>query len=502
MKSKLLILYHRTPYEEYLKNGEIIFKENSRPNGIIALLKSVLSSENSAMWIAGSKLISKSDVHHTVTIDLVDSDSKCLLKRVAISEEELHDFYHTTSKEGFWPILHSFPEKFNYSKVNWENFLEINKRFAEAAIEESDEDTVIWIHDYNLWLVPHFIRKKRPDAKIAFFLHTPFPAADIFNILPWRKQIIESLLSCDLITFAIPRYIENFASVASSNFPVVTKLKEKVNTAFSSNGGALSEPYLTSEIIFGHHHIKLVAFPVGTDCEFINKTLTKKNIRHKILKIKEKVAGNKLIFAASRLDYIKGTDYLLEAYLRLLDRQKDLIGKITLMVVAVEPANGILIHDELRIKIKGLVDEINSKYLSSSWSPVVYSEEALSFEDMICWYAAADIMWVPSLRDGTNLVCKEYLAVKGSNPGILILSEFLGAAIELPEALIFNPYSSQSMDNAIDTALLMPISEQISRNTTLHKKILLSVPKLWAAQLSVLNSNQLKSYLTTDLINK
>lgn len=489
MNSKVLIVYHRTPYEEVIKNGEIVFKFNSRPNGIISLLKNFLSLKGSVTWIAGSTLISATKTTNPEQIKFDKSSHSFLLKRVAISKEELHEFYHLTSKEGFWPILHSFNEKFNYSKINWDSFVEINERFADATSSEWDENSIIWIHDYNLWLVPYFIRKKHPEAKIAFFLHTPFPSADIFNMLSWRKQIVRSLLSCNLIAFAIPRYVENFVSVSKSNFNVITKIRERVDPNLSNKGYALSEPYITKEILFEGKTIRLEAVQVGPDCECINESLTKYSVNNKKEEIKKIIGDRKLIFAASRIDYIKGTDRLLECYKRLLDKRKDLINKLTLVVIAVDPADGICVYDDLRTKIIELIAEINEGYSIESWSPIIYIKDALSLDEMVSWYSETDIMWVPSLRDGTNLVCKEYLAVKGNNPGILMISEFMGATVELSEAIIFNPYSPASMDEAINTALQMSSSEQIRRNTNMYKKVLLTTPRLWAKHLAILNNN-------------
>jgi len=494
MKNRTLIVYHRPPYEEFLQEGTIFFKENSRPNGIIPLLKSVIIDSHQTTWIAASHLIADAQNDNPQRIEIADLKSSLTLKRVSISSSELHDFYHVTSKEGFWPILHSFPERFNCSKVNWQNFLDINERFAKAAIEEMEDDTVVWIHDYNLWMVPHFIRNIKNDAKIAFCLHTPFPSADIFNILPWRSEIISSLLCCDLITFAIPRYIENFVSAAGSSLPIKKFLREPVTENFVRIGSALNENFVTKEIIFDGHTIKLEASPVGTDCELITEELKRTGVATKIKVIKNDIGNCKLIFSASRLDYIKGTDKLLEWYIRFLTKRKDLLGKIILKVIAVKPAEGITIHSDLESKIIKLVFEIKEKYQTHGWTPVIYSEEALSFQDMICWYAASDILVVPSLRDGTNLVCKEFIASKGSRPGTLVISEFLGAAIELNEAVTFNPYCENSMDNAMDEAYQMHNSEQILRNTRLYERIMISVPKLWANQLAVIDNKKIVNF--------
>jgi glucosylglycerol-phosphate synthase len=174
--------------------------------------------------------------------------------------------------------LHSFQDKLDFEKVDWEHFVSVNKMFARAACDEASADGIVWVHDYNLWLAPYFIRQERPELKIAFFFHTPFPAADIFNSIPWRKQIIESLLSCDVCHFDIPRYVENFVSTAISNMPVEVLKKVKVEPYYSAHGLPLSEPMITKKIRYKSQVIKLNAFPEGTNAELIQQHLKESDV--------------------------------------------------------------------------------------------------------------------------------------------------------------------------------------------------------------------------------
>ncbi|MGY6707208.1 MAG: trehalose-6-phosphate synthase, partial [Rhizobiaceae bacterium] len=205
MPSNLVIVYHRQPYEEVVEDGKIVFKENKSPNGIVPTLKSFFGRFESGAWVAWKEAedVSNPDFERVVEID--DAYGRYTVSRLPLTAGQIQSFYHVSSKEAFWPILHGFKERYNYDPVDWPTFREVNWAFAEAAAAEAADGAVVWIHDYNLWLVPGYLRQLRPDVKITFFHHTPFPGADIFNVLPWREEILKSLLACDVVGFHIPR---------------------------------------------------------------------------------------------------------------------------------------------------------------------------------------------------------------------------------------------------------------------------------------------------------
>jgi trehalose-6-phosphate synthase len=208
MSSDLVIVYHRQPYEEVEEDGRIVLKENSSPNGIVPTLKSFFGAVDHGAWVAWKLAEDPSNPEFEQVIEIDDAYGKYSVSRLPLSAHQVREFYHVTSKEAFWPILHSFKERYNYDPVDWPNFREVNWAFAEAAAAEAAEGALVWVHDYNLWLVPGYLRKLRPDVRIAFFHHTPFPSADAFNVLPWRKEIIESLLACDDVGFHIAALCE------------------------------------------------------------------------------------------------------------------------------------------------------------------------------------------------------------------------------------------------------------------------------------------------------
>ncbi|MCA8885393.1 MAG: trehalose-6-phosphate synthase, partial [Hyphomonadaceae bacterium] len=184
-KSSFVIVYHRQPYEEAVEQGRTVFRENKSPNGIVPALKGFFSSATDAVWVAWKQAPADGKVNFERTVRIKDSYGEYDVVRLPLTAEQVKAFYHVTSKEALWPILHSFPGLFNYGPADWENFREVNRLFAEAACEQAADDALIWVHDYNLWLVPLFVRQIKPHARIAFFHHTPFPAPDVFNVLPW-----------------------------------------------------------------------------------------------------------------------------------------------------------------------------------------------------------------------------------------------------------------------------------------------------------------------------
>ena len=492
MKSSLIILYHREPHDEVIENGTIRYIPHKSPNGIIPTLKSFFANNFQGTWIAWKQVSEKqrSDFSEKVS---VENDENYHVFRIPLSPEQVKSFYYITSKEAFWPILHSFPYHFTSKSSNWSNFVEINCLFAEAACKYARDDTLIWIHDYNLWLVPYFIRQKKPNIRIAFFHHTPFPPADIFNILPWRESIIDSLLSCDLVGFHIPRYSENFINTIQSLRSIDIVEKKQVPKHLTSMGTALAQREFTTKIKCNNQIIKIDAFPVGTNPKDILQILYSEYAVKRFKKIKESFHGCKTIIAAGRVDYVKGNTQKLEAFDRLLKRRPELHGKIKFVLTCVRAATEIRIYKEAQSQIEQLVGAINGNYSSSSWTPVTLFTEPVSLLDLFCYYKAADICWTTPLRDGLNLVAKEYIIAHEGVNGVLILSEFVGAAIELPQAILVNPYSSELMDQAIDKALGMPEEEQREKMAKMYEIVSTYDVQYWANRFLHHFSNNLKA---------
>ncbi len=491
-KSKFIILYHRTPFDEKINSkGERSWIDQKSPNGIIPTLRNLFINKKDGTWIAWREVNSLGK----------EKDEYCEIKqpaeftliRIPLEKEEVKSFYHVTSKETFWPILHTFPTYFDVNNADWAIFEEINKRFADAACKEAEDGATIWVHDYNLWLAPGFIRIRRPDLKIAFFHHTPFPGNDVFAILPWRRQIIESLLSCDIVGFHIPRYTENFARAANCLVGAKKGPKREVNNKFIAIGSALTEPSETPWLEHAGRRVKLLSSPVGTSPDIIKNLIDSTQVKKQINQIKEGTKKDrKLILSASRVDYTKGNEELLLAFERLLERRQDLHGKIVLMLACVAAASGMKIYEETQRSIEEMAGRINGKFGLINWVPIRFSTRRIPYEEMVAWFTQADICWITPLRDGLNLVAKEYAAARKNQGGVLVLSEFTGASVLLEGAVLTNPYSHRRMDEAIEEAIGMDEKEQIERMRSMTSAVEAYTVRDWAEeQFQALDANEI-----------
>ena len=463
MASSLVIVYHRQPYEEHVVGGRTVFRENASPNGIVPALKGFIGQTERASWVAWKKAPAGKPVAFERRVTVEDSYGSYEVVRLPLSAEQISQFYHVTSKEALWPILNSFPALYSTENCDWATFREVNRLFAEAACEEAAPGAVVWVHDYNLWLVPKFVRELRPDVRIAFFHHTPFPAADVVNILPWRDEIVDSLLACDLVGFHIPRYAKNFVATVQSLRAVDEVVEASVPAELRATGSALSEPVTPVALTTGGRTIRIDAFPIGTHAELIRKTVQQEDRLAMVAQIRRDIPQEKIIVSIGRVDYAKGTRELLLAYERLLKRRPELHGRVKLLVTAVAAADGMRVYRKAQQSIEQLVGRINGHIGTLSWQPILLSTTPMPFADTLCYYRAADVAWITPLRDGLNLVAKEFIAAHVNESGVLVLSEFAGAAVELQDAVLVNPYSLAQMDAAIDRALDMPVAEQRAR---------------------------------------
>ncbi len=471
MSSELVIVYHRQPYEEVEEGGKTVLKENKSPNGIVPTLKSFFGKVEHGAWVAWKLAEDTSNPDFETVIEIDDAYGKYSISRLPLSKEQVHEFYHVTSKEAFWPILHSFRERYNYDPVDWPNFREVNWRFAEAAAAEAAEGALVWVHDYNLWLVPGYLRQLRPDVRIAFFHHTPFPAADVFNMLPWRKEIIQSLLDCDVVGFHIPRYAANFVSVARSLLDVAVEQREPVSDVIMNEGTALNERSVPTLLSFKGRDISVSVAPVGVDVGFIEKRAREEQTVAKVKEIRRDLGDQKLIVSVGRTDYTKGGVEQLESFERVLEKYPDLIGKVRLMFVSVSANRSMAAYNEIQSEIEQISGRINGRFGTLDWQPIALISRAIPFAELVAYYGAADVAWITPVADGMNLVAKEFIAARIDGDGVLILSEFAGASVELGAAVIANPFSYRSMDEAIRSALEMEPEDRKGRMELLRKAI-------------------------------
>jgi len=480
MSSNLVIVYHRQPYEEVDVDGTIEFRENKSPNGIVPTLKSFFGRFDSGAWVAWKETEDPANPGFERRVEIEDDHGAYAVSRLPLTREQVKSFYEVSSKEAFWPILHGFKERYNYDPVDWPTFREVNWAFAEVAAHEAAEGAVVWVHDYNLWLVPGYLRRMRPDLKISFFHHTPFPSADMFNVLPWRKEIMESLLACDVVGFHIPRYVANFVSAARSMLDVEVTARQKVDKDFAAEFSALTEVSVPSELLFNEQKIRVQASPVGIDFGYITDVANTPETQARAREIRADMGEGKLLLSVGRTDYTKGGIDQLESFERLLETNPDMRGKLRLMHVSVPANQNMTVYENIQSDLEQMAGRINGRFGSLEWQPIALISRAVPFTDLVAFYRAADVAWITPLADGMNLVAKEFCASRTDGDGVLVLSEFAGAAVEMGSALLTNPFSNKSMDSAIEQALAMGEAERRDRMAALRRVIQTYDIRFWA----------------------
>ena len=454
-KSDLVMVYHRLPFDE-ISNGKR--RKPKSPNGIIPTLLNFFTTGIKGSWVAWSQQPTRTPENFEVRVDVdIEKYPHLQAARIPLLAKDVDLFYKKFSKEAFWPIIFSFPDKAEFKQAHWEHYLEINEIFAKQTALEAAKGALVWIHDYNLWMVPAFLRMLRPDLKIAFFHHTTFPPSNIFNIIPWRREIIGSLLQCDYIGFHIPRYVENFVDVVRSFAPTKILSQTPCAPRFMTYGCALGVDRVTDSISVGGREVHLGAHPVGIDCAQIDLLLKKLAVRHKIESIRNEFVGKRAILSLERLDYVKGSLEKLLAFETLLENHPEFIGNLVLLNFVTPAAPGMEVYEALRVDVDKMVGRINGRFSTLDWTPVRYFYRSIPYEDVIAYYGVADVAWITPLRDGLNLVAKEYVATQGKlgGKGVLVLSEFAGAAVELHGALLTNPYDAKSMEEMLYLALTL-----------------------------------------------
>lgn len=463
--AQLVVVYHRLPYNEERVNGRLVRKPHSSPNGIIPTLLGSFRSGRSGSWVAWST----SDRGHRPIArhEMVDAKvyPELVTATVPLESSDVQRFYHAFSKEAFWPVIFSFVDRASFHHDDWEHYVEINRRFAEQTAEEADDGALVWIHDYNLWMVPGILRQLRPDVKISFFHHTSFPPACVFNVIPWADQIVASLAQCDHVGFHIPRYAANFAELVRTHVPADVLTTEECAPRFRVRGVALAQVEMPTLLGVQGRHLRIGAHPVGVDVKAIHDILAREESQAKVSGIRERFADQTIVMSIERLDYVKGPLNKLEAYERLLDERPDLHGRIVLVLITTPPASGMAVYDEIRESVDEAVGRINGRFRTLEWAPIHYLFRSFPFDDVACYYAAADVMWVTPLRDGLNLVAKEFVAAQDAvdGAGALVLSEFAGAAVELHGALLTNPYDLANLAEVLGKALAMSEEEKRER---------------------------------------
>lgn len=365
------------------------------------------------------------------------------LKPVFLTQDEINNYYEGFSNEVLWPVFHYMPTYARYLQSYWESYVKVNEKFRDAVLEIADPGDTIWIHDYQLLLLPGLIRAVLPDITIGYFQHIPFPSYELYRLIPWRLELLEGILGADLIgfhTFDDARHL-------------VQSTRRLMSSVISSS----------NEISYNNRSIIVDSFPMGIDSQKYESLVTTPAVQEQIQIISKAFNDVKVILSIDRLDYSKGILQRLQAYECLLQKNPGYIGKITLYMIVVPSRDNVQQYRELRDEIDKFVGSINARYRTMDWQPVFYFYRSFPIEELSALYAKADVCLVTPMRDGMNLVCKEYVASRLNEDGVLILSEMAGASKELVDAIIVNPNNINSICNAIQEALTMPLAEQQRR---------------------------------------
>ena len=435
-QKRLVLVSNGEPYKHTFENQKI--KQQKLAGGLTTGLDPMMQ-EDDGLWIAWGR--------GEADFEVVDQDNKVkvpdeqgyTLKRIRLNEEEKNGFYYGFSNEVMWPISHTFISKANYKKEYWQSYKKVNNKFAVNIKEELKEDDLVWIHDYHLALVPEMLAES--DAKTALFWHIPWPAWEAFRTIPWRQEILEGMLASDFLAFHTDLFVYNFLSCAK-------KIGAEVD--FSAR-----------EVYYQGSKTRVESIPLGIDYQRFNKLSQDEDYLEKAVEVKESYNTEKLMFAVDRLDYTKGIEERLEGVDRFFEKYPKYKGEVTFVQRVAPSRTGIEEYQDMKERIEKKVAEINGKYQKDQWQPVKYFYGSVPQEELLPYYKAADLALITASIDGMNLVAKEYLAVQDS--GVLLLSEFAGAAEYLESSVKVNPYDVEALADSIYQGLEMPEAEKKQR---------------------------------------
>lgn len=452
--SRLFIISNRLPFSIDRNGEQICLRQSS--GGLVSAIKSYFESRNiqedkitEKLWM-GVADFPQEDWDAAVAIHATQQDFTAI--PLFLDAILYTNYYNGFSNSVLWPLFHYFPSLAEIQESYFEAYTQANKNFAEQLLPLLKPDDIIWIHDYQLMLLPAMLREKLPHANIGFFLHIPFPSYEIFRLLPtqWRTALLESLLGADLIGFHTHEYVQHFIQSV--------KIVLGIDNYFHS-------------IQYQNRLLRVELFPIGIDFKKFNAAFSNREVRKHRNQIQETFNHKKIIFSIDRLDYTKGLMDRLNSFEYFLDNYPEWKEKIVLILNVIPSRDTIKAYNERKKSIEEKIGTLNGKFSSLNWQPIIYRYNHILFNELAALYQAADIALITPLRDGMNLIAKEYVASCTDRRGVVILSELAGAASELNEALLVNPTDKIAVANAITQALNMPLDEQKRRLTLMQKRL-------------------------------
>lgn len=455
---KLVVVSNREPYIHKKTAGTIIVEKPA--GGLTSALDNVLKTMKGT-WIAwGSGSADRAASDSRGCVQVPPSDPSYVLKRVWLNQNESDNYYAGYSNRVLWPLSHVTLDRVYYTRRFWDSYQRVNRKFADAVLAEMQEESMVWIHDFHLCLVPQFIKEAVPAATIGHFWHIPWPGWGTFRILPQAKEIIGGLLANDLLGFQIPLFVKNFMSCAQEAL-----------------GATIDHDH--ASVLFNGHTTHLRAFPISVDFKgFHAMALAKKEYSVRHLKRQLGISEGFIGIGVDRLEYTKALLKRLQAIDLFFEKYRSFTGQFTFVQIAV-PTRLSEPYISYKKSVEEMIARINMKYAEGSWKPIVYITTKVEHHDLALYYRIADVAIISSVYDGMNLVAKEYIASQVDEKGVIILSEFAGASEELSGALPLNPYDIETFAETIKRALLMPAEEKRSRMRALREHVRLNDIGKW-----------------------
>jgi trehalose 6-phosphate synthase/phosphatase len=456
MNKRIIVVANRLPVSVCQAEEGISYKAS--PGGLVTALSS-LKDKYEQLWIGWPGEVDLELLDASEITTKLKTDFKAI--PIFLNKQQINRYYFGFSNKVLWPILHYLPGHCDYDERDWKMYKQVNEIFAEKVLKQLDDDQYenwIWIHDYQLLLVPALVREKRPNAKIGFFLHTPFPTSEIVRAVPYRNELLKGILGASLIGFHTYGYLRHFRS----SLLRILGINSEIN-----------------RVDLETHSAKLGVYPISIDTAKIQETVNSNKIQEYTQIVQQITQKRKLIISVDRLDYTKGIANRLKGFKKFLERNPRYASQTVLVQIAVPSRTQITSYRELKEEVEEIVSEINEIYEKEKNPPIHYIYRSLPFEKLAAFYKAAEICLVTPLCDGMNLVAKEYVAVQ-KDKGVLILSEFAGAASELGEAMVINPWNPDQIADAIEQAFNMPFWERSRRMNALFTKVARNDVHYWA----------------------
>jgi trehalose 6-phosphate synthase/phosphatase len=382
---------------------------------------------------------------------------------VPLSAEEITRYYEGVSNGVLWPLFHYLLDQLPLRVEHWDSYVAANARFADVIAEHYRPGDLVWVHDYQLMLVPRMLRERVPGARVGFFLHIPFPSSEVFAALPVREELVRGLLGADLVGFHTPSYARHFARA--------------IERTLGAHAHSLERP---TRVTHEGRETAIGVFPMGVDAADLAERAERFEVKAALAHVRPP-EGEALLLGVDRLDYTKGIPRRLIAFQQLLERHPRLHGRVRLVQVAVPSRGGVRAYQKIRRDVEGLVGRINGTFGTPRWAPIHYMHRSVTDAELLALYRAATAMLVTPLRDGMNLVAKEFVACRTDEDGVLVLSEFVGAAAELTDAVIVNPYDVDGSADAYYRALTMPPAERRGRMRALRRRVFAYDVHAWSA---------------------